>query len=615
MTVYRNGTASAPFAIHGFLSAHASMWRRIAAALLVSALAATSGPTAVMAQEAADTIAPESATQLEKRRLVTGKNWMVAAANPHAVRAGAAVLKKGGSAADALVAVQSVLGLTEPQSSGLGGGAFLVYWDARAERLTTLDGRETAPAAATPTLFQDEDGNPLKFFDAVVGGRSVGVPGTPGLLSEAHRRWGVLAWARLLDPAIALAEKGFAVSPRLAMLLERDARRLQSRAATRAYFFRDGKPLPVGTILKNPAYGETLRQFARQGDKAFYGGSIGDEIVAAVRSDETNPGVMQPDDLIAYRVKERKPVCAPYRGYEVCGMGPPSSGALTVGQILGLIAPFDLAAMGPDNAEAWRLIGDASRLAFADRARYMADADYVPMPVDGLVDAAYLEKRSAILKTGKALTQEQVSPGTPAWKHARLSPYRYADDQSIEFPSTSHISIVDAQGNIVSMTTTIENGFGSRLMAGGFLLNNELTDFSFRSHKDGVPVANRVEPGKRPRSSMSPTVVLKDGAPVIVIGSPGGSRIIGYVARTLIAMIDWNMDVQSAISAPHLVNRFGTFDIEKGTGAEALAPKLEALGFEIKVRELNSGLHGIAITADGLQGGADPRREGIVLAD
>ncbi len=586
--------------------------RRYAVAIAMVVGLGSSAP--LWAQEAADAVAPEAASGAQTRQLVRGKDWMVAAANPHAVRAGADMLRAGGSAADALVAVQTVLGLTEPQSSGLGGGAFLVYWEAKANRLLTLDARETAPAAATPRLFQDADGKPLKFFDAVVGGRSVGVPGTPKLLAHVHRRWGKLAWARVLAPATKLARKGFAVSPRLARLIARDAERLSSRPASAAYFFSDGKPLAVGSIRKNPAYARTLELFATQGERTFYEGEIGRDIVAAVRADAGNPGVMTLADLRNYRIVERPSVCAAYRGYAVCGMGPPSSGALTVGQILGTIAPYDIAGLGPDSAKAWRLIGDASRLAFADRARYMADSDFVPMPTKGLLAPDYLQKRAAMIATDRALTQEAVSPGAPTWEHAGLAPDQLADDQSLELPSTSHISIIDGEGNIISMTTTIENGFGSRVMAAGFLLNNELTDFSFKSHKDGVPIANRVEPGKRPRSSMSPTIVLKDGKPVIAIGSPGGSRIIGYVARTLIALIDWNMDIQSAISAPHLVNRFGTFDVEKGTAAESLAPKLEALGFPVKVRDLNSGLHGFVITPTGLEGGADPRREGIVIA-
>ncbi|MEM8732467.1 MAG: gamma-glutamyltransferase [Pseudomonadota bacterium] len=588
---------------------------KTAAAVILATLAMASGATA---QQAADSVAPEAPSAQvfasEEAAIsealaakaagqpVEAQSWMVTAANPLAAAAGARILEKGGSAADAMVAVQAVLGLVEPQSSGLGGGAFLVYWDAAEARLTTLDGRETAPLAARPTLFQDDQGEPLKFFDAVVGGRSVGTPGTPALMGKAHDMWGNLAWPELFDDAIALARDGFAVSPRLAGLVAGDAERLSRFASTAAYFLPDGEAVQTGDTLTNPAYADTLDLLARDGAQAFYTGALADEIVQTVTSAPGNPGVMSAVDLAIYQVIERAPVCQAYRSYEVCGMGPPSSGALTVGQILGVLGAQDLAGMGPDDPMAWRLIGDASRLAFADRGRYMADSDFVPVPVDGLLAPDYLAERAALLEGKRAL--ETVAPGTPEFDHA----LRWADDEALEFPSTSHISIVDGAGNVVSMTTTIENGFGSRLMVAGFLLNNELTDFSFRTHRDGVPIANRVEPGKRPRSSMSPTIVLENGAPVLAIGSPGGSRIIGYVAQALIAWADWGMDVQQAVAMPHRVNRFGTYDVE----TEALAPPLETLGYDVNVRALTSGLHAIEI-GETLQGGADPRREGIAL--
>jgi gamma-glutamyltranspeptidase/glutathione hydrolase len=563
------------------------------------------------AQEAADAVAPEGATGLivETSAPVTSENWMVAAANPLAAEAGANVLRNGGHAADAMVAVQTVLGLVEPQSSGLGGGAFLVYYDAATGAVTTLDGRETAPMAATPKLFLGDDGEPMQFFDAVVGGLSVGTPGTPMLMEEAHRRWGNLNWRSLFTDAIGHAENGFPVSLRLAMLVTEDQERLSSSEATAAYFLPDGQPLQKGATLRNQAYANTLRAIAAEGADAFYDGEIAEGIVATVRG-AAQPGVLSMDDLESYTVVERDAVCAPYRGAEVCGMGPPSSGALTVGQILGLLEGTDLAAMGPDSADAWRLIGDASRLAFADRGRYMADSDFVPVPTAGLIDPAYLAERATLLEGDMALTE--VDAGTPPFDHAAL---HWADDESIELPSTSHISIVDAAGNALSMTTTIENGFGSRLMApGGFLLNNELTDFSFRTHVDGVPIANRVEPGKRPRSSMAPTIVMQDGEPVLVIGSPGGSRIIGYVAKTIIAHMDWGLDVQRAVALPHLVNRFGTYDVEAGTSAEGLTTALTDMGFEVNARDLTSGLHVIAV-GETLQGGADPRREGVAIGE
>ncbi|MDQ0325054.1 gamma-glutamyltranspeptidase/glutathione hydrolase [Rhodopseudomonas julia] len=566
----------------------------------------------VSAQDVSDRIQPELATQVAEPATapVHAQNWMVAAANPLATEAGAQILRKGGSAIDAMVAVQLVLGLVEPQSSGLGGGAFLLYWDADAEELTTLDGRETAPSAATPKLFLDEIGEPLQFFDAVIGGRSVGVPGTPRLLEAAHKRWGTLAWPELFESAIRLAEDGFPVSPRLAGLVAEESESLARQETARAYFLDDLSAALAGDgLLKNEAYAATLKLLAANGADAFYKGPVAEDIVAAVRGFEANPGVMRLQDLKNYEVKAREPVCAAYRAYDVCGMGPPSSGGVTVGQILGLLARYDLTALGPESVATWRLIGDASRLAFADRGRYLADTDFVPAPIKGLLDPAYLQERAKLLEGEARL--EAAEPGEPQWDHA----FNYADGAAIEFPSTSHFVIVDRDGNVVSMTTTIENGFGSRLMVRGFLLNNELTDFSFKSQEDGRPVANRVESGKRPRSSMAPTIVLRDGAPVLAIGSPGGSRIIGYVAEALIAVLDWGMDVQAATALPHVVNRFGTFDLEAGTSAEDLQDGLEALGYQVEVSDLNSGLHAIAIGPDGLSGGADPRREGIAIGE
>ena len=577
----------------------------------------------LQAQQASDEVAPEVETALANKfedissevavslamkamgKPVLANDWMVVVANPHAAAAGARVLNEGGTAADAMVAVQAVLGLVEPQSSGLGGGAFLVWFDAESGELTTLDGRETAPLAATPSLFQTKDGDRLKFWDAVVGGRSVGVPGTPALMETAHKKWGRNAWGGLFTEAITLAESGFAVSPRLAGLVAGDAERLARFSDTADYFFRDGRPLPEGSWLTNLAYADVMRRLAIEGAGVIYSGDIGQAIVDTVQGAEDNPGVLSLTDLEIYKVKERPAVCAPFRRHQVCGMGPPSSGALTVGQILGLLDQFP--AGSPDDPQTLRLIGDASRLAFADRGRYMADSDFVPMPTNGLVSEDYLADRAKLLTGPNALNE--VAPGNPEYSHASL----WADDVSLELPSTSHISIVDSYGNALSMTTTIENGFGSRLMTNGFLLNNELTDFSFSSHLNGVPIANRVEPGKRPRSSMSPTIVLKDGLPNLVIGSPGGSRIIGYVVQAIIAHIDWGMNVQAAVSIPLAVNRFGTYDLEKGTSLDDMVEPLEAIGYKVNLRGLNSGLHAISVGKSTLSGGADPRREGIAL--
>ena len=577
--------------------------------VLLTLVAVCGLAAAASAQQAADSVEPEAASARAKAegRPVVAQDWMVVAAHPLASQAGADVLAAGGTAADAMVAVQAVLGLVEPQSSGLGGGAFLVWYDAASGQVTTLDGRETAPLAATPRLFQDASGEPLKFFEAVVGGRSVGAPGTPALMAQAHLRWGRSDWSGLLDPAIWLAEEGFAVSPRLATLVAGDAERLAVHPDTAAYFLPGGVPLAEGDTLRNPAYADTLRLFAQLGADGFYTGPVAESIVAAVQGAAGNPGVLDMVDLAIYRVKERAPVCAPYRFWQVCGMGPPSSGALAVGQILGMLQGHDLAALGPDNPESWRLIGDASRMAFADRGRYVADSDFVPVPVQGMLDPSYLQGRAILLAGDDALPE--VTPGTPDFDHTLL----WADGDTLEQPSTTHVSIVDSYGNVLSMTSTIENAFGARVMAGGFLLNNELTDFSFRSHDGGVPIANRVEPGKRPRSSMAPTIVMRDGVPVLAIGSPGGSSIIGYVAQALIAHLDWGMNVQQAVSMGHALNRFGVYDLEDGTDAAALAEPLQAMGYEVKIGAQTSGLHAIAITADGLQGGADPRREGVAL--
>ncbi len=561
------------------------------------------------AQQVSDNIIPETSVAQQPSQLVQGKQWMIATANHYASEAGAAMLRQGGNAIDAMVATQLVLGLVEPQSSGIGGGGFLVYWDNDNHQMTTFDGRETAPFAVTPRLFQDKEGRPLAFYDAVVGGRSVGTPGTIKLLWNSHQQYGQLEWKQLFQPAIKLAKNGFIVSPRLAALVAKDATHLQRWPVTKNYFFNNqGQPIQAGQKLINQPYADTLRKIADYGQKAFYQGDIAREIVNTVQNAVGNPGVLSSIDLASYKVKQRAPICAPYHQYQICGMGPPSSGALTLGQIMAMLNHYPLAKMGAKNINSWRLIGDASRLAFADRGRYMADSDYVPMPTKGLLDAAYIHQRAQLLATNKKLTT--VEAGSPPWDHASLQ----TTDEAIELPSTTHFAIVDRQGNVVSMTSTIENSFGSRLMVGGFLLNNELTDFSFRSHIDGKPIANRIEPGKRPRSSMAPTIVMHNNQPVLAIGSPGGSQIIGYIAKTLVAYIDWGMDLQQAINLPNINNRFGPFELEQNTSAAAWAPKFEQLGYKTAVKDLNSGIQAISITPKQLIGAADPRREGKVIA-
>lgn len=582
--------------------------RPIQSALFGIALALS---TTASAQQRSDTVAPEGPSGLAAHEVTRAATRMVVAANPLAAEAGLDVLRAGGSAADALVAVQTVLGLVEPQSSGIGGGAFLLWYDAATGAITSFDGRETAPMAADAGLFLGPDGAPLAFFDAVVGGRSVGTPGVPRLLETIHARAGKLPWADLFEPAIRLAEDGFAVSPRLNALIAADGDRLAGQPSTRAYFFdADGNPLAAGDTLRNPAYADSLRAIAQGGADAFYTGPLADAIVAAVQAHPGNPGLLEKRDLAAYRVIEREPVCQPYRGYDICGMGPPSSGGLTVGQILGMAASFDLAVLGPDDPVAWRIIGDATRLAFADRGLYMADPDHVRMPA-GLLDPDYLAARATLLRRDTALPPDGVEAGAPPWDKAELR----RQGVELEQPATTHLVIVDDDGNIASMTSSIENAFGARLMTGGFLLNNQLTDFSFEAEAGGTAVANRVEAGKRPRSSMSPTIVLRDGKPAFALGSPGGASIIPYVANTLIGLIDWGLDIRQAIARPHLVNRFGTYELERGTAAEAFAADLQALGYETAIRDQNSGLHGVAFVGGMIEGAADPRREGVALGD
>jgi gamma-glutamyltranspeptidase/glutathione hydrolase len=553
--------------------------------------------------------APEAATGRTAKTLGTAQRYMAAAANPLAAAAGREILRAGGSATDAAIAIQLVLNLVEPQSSGIGGGAFFVYWDEAGRQMTTLDGRETAPKAAKPERFLGADGKPMKFVDAVVGGRSVGVPGTVRLLEEAHKRWGKLPWAEVFAPAIKLAEEGFAISPRLNGLLAQE-QSLGKDARAAAYFYEaDGKPKPVGAILKNPAFAATLRAIAGRGADAFYEGAIAEDIVATVTGHATNPGDITLDDLAGYKVEERAPLCGRYRAYTLCGMGPPSSGAVAVQQILGMLETKDIARLGP-GAEAAHMFAEAGKLAFADRALYLGDPAFISVPTSGLIDEDYIRERARLISPDKAMAK--ASAGTPPNKRAFL----FAPSEGVE-NGTSHISVIDAAGNAVSMTTTIEDGFGSRLMTrGGFLLNNELTDFSFAPSEDGKPVANRVEPGKRPRSSMAPTIVFDAfGRLYAVTGSPGGSQIIGYVAKTLVALLDWKMDPQRAVDLANFGNRNGPTELEKGSEADNWKTALEAKGHEIRLIEMTSGIQAIVKTPEGYLGGADGRREGVAIGD
>jgi gamma-glutamyltranspeptidase/glutathione hydrolase len=540
---------------------------------------------------------------------VKAARQMVVAAHPLAAVAGRDVLAHGGSAVDAAVAMQMVLTLVEPQSSGIGGGGFLLSYDARSRKLETYDGRETAPAAAEPDMFLHADGSPMAFDEAVVGGLSVGVPGVLRMLELAHRRHGRLPWRTLFEPAIRLAEGGFPVSPRLHALLAADAHLKRIPAAAAYFYGADGMPHAVGSLLPNPALAQTLRLIGRRGVEVFYQGRIASDVASAVSTSPLQPAALTVEDLARYRAKIRTPVCAPYRRWRVCSMAPPSSGGIAVLQILRLLEPFDLAALEPGSVEAIHLISQASRLAFADRDRYVADPDVVAEATKELLSESYLRTRGQLIDTDRDMGK--ATAGTLREQTGWADPL-----PQVESLSTSQISVVDGEGNAISFTTTIEGPFGSRLFVDGFLLNNELTDFSFVPERDGRPVANRVEPGKRPRSSMAPTMVFdQEGRLVLVLGSPGGSSIIAYVAKTLIGVLDWGLDPQAAADLPNFANRNGATELEQGTTLEALAPALQAMGHEVKVAPMTSGLAVIAVTDGGLRGGADSRREGVVLGD
>ncbi len=553
--------------------------------------------------------APEPASGFNPKHAIGATRFILAAAHPLAVEAGYGVLQRGGTAIDAAVAMQMVLNLVEPQSSGIGGGAFILHYSAAEAKLTAYDGRETAPAAARADRFIGADGRPQKLLDAVVGGKSVGTPGALRALELAHARYGKLPWAELFEPAIRLASEGFPLSPRLHSLL--DWVRLPARdpAMRRMYYRDDDTPKPVGTLLKNPALADTLRKIAAQGARAFYEGEIARDIARKVRN-APNPGDLTEDDLAHYRAKQREPVCGPYRQWKVCGMPPPSSGGVAVLQVLGMLQRLAPDSLPSDPVRAAHLIAEAERLAYADRERYLADADFVPVPLAGLMASEYLGARAALVRPDRSLGR--ALPGTPPG--APLA--QLADDASPELASTSHLSIVDAEGNAVAMTTSIEFAFGSQQMVRGFLLNNQLTDFSFVAEQEGKPVANRIEPGKRPRSAMAPTMVFdRDGKLVLALGSAGGSAIINHVVKTLVAALDRNMDIQQAIDLPNFGSRNGPTELERGTAAANWAEPLRALGHEVRLIEMTSGVHGIQRTRAGWSGGADPRREGMAKGD
>lgn len=551
---------------------------------------------------------PEAATGYSVKPLAHARHFMLATANPLASEAGYQVLKQGGSATDAVIAAQLVLAVVEPQSSGLGGGAFMLHYQADTGDLQVYDSRETAPAAARADRFL-RGGKPIPFKEAVNNGRSVGTPGILRGLALAHRDHGKLPWKTLFAPAIALCEQGFAVSPRLHVLIEDERVELLKQPAAAHHFFdAGGRAWPVGHVLKNPEMAAVLHRVADEGPDAFYRGEIARDIVAAVRN-HPQPGDLSEADLADYRAVVRAPVCGRYRGYLLCGPPPPSSGPMTILQMLGELEQYPIGGMKPESLQAVHYFSEAGRLAYADRDFYEADPAFVHVPVAALLDPRYLRARGALIRPDRSMGRAQ--PGDPAGMlHAR------GQDDAFEVPSTSHLVAVDRDGNVVSMTTTIESAFGSKIMVHGFLLNNEMTDFS-SSYQDaqGRLVANRVEPGKRPRSAMSPMIVFRMGKPYLATGSPGGSTIINYVAKTLIAVIDWHMDIQQAVALPNMGSRNRATELEKGTGLVKLAPGLRALGHQVVETDFPSGLQGIVIGPDGLTGGADPRREGVALGD
>ena len=576
---------------------------------------------------------PEGSSGFTPKQITYTNRDMVAAANPLAVNAGVEILKNGGSAVDAAIAVQAVLTLVEPQSSGIGGGAFLMHYDNARNELIAFDGRETAPAQSTDKMFLTAQGTPLDFGNAVNGGLAVGTPGALRMLEAAHKKYGKLTWETLFAPALKLSREGFPISPRLFTLLETNAG-LRTQQPAASYFYQTDPsdanklvPKPVGTLLKNPELAGSLELIATKGAAALYTGPLAQAIVDKVRNHPTNPGRLSMEDMANYQHKERQAVCGSYRiKFRVCGMPMPSSGGTSVAMVLGILDQFDVAALKPNTVESVHLISEAYRLVYADRALYMADSDFVPVPVAGLLKPEYLTARAHLINPAKSMGVPVA--GVPEGVVASVGM-----DNSLALPSTSHIAIVDSEGNAVSMTTSIENVFGSFQMVGGFLLNNQLTDFSFQpTDLNGKPIANRVQPGKRPRSSMSPTIVFNDKNEVeMIIGSPGGSNIIQYVAKTLVGVIDWKLNIQQAINLPNFgAQASAVTSLERLTSATALEDGLKARGHTVSIVDINSGLHGITFNgrhADGSfgafaqgvdkkwAGGADPRREGIAAGN
>lgn len=547
---------------------------------------------------------PEAATGIDQKARVEAKSFMVAAANPHAANAGKRIIEQGGSAIDAAIAVQAMLTLVEPQSSGIGGGAFILYWDNTSKQLYTFDGREVAPKKAHANIFM-QNGQSMKWRDAVVGGNSVGVPGVLKALEKAHMQFGKLPWNALFDDSIKLSNDGFEVSERLAKLLAYDLHPgLNKFADSNTYFKPNGEALSAGFLRKNPKLANSLALIAKQGSQAFYKGPLAEKMAIAVQNADINPGLLDVQDLSDYEAIARQPMCNPYRNYKICSMAPPSSGGVSVYQILKALEKFDLKKYAPDSAEFVHLFTQSTSLAFADRAHYIADLDFLDMSAEPLVSSQYIAQRANKISLDTKF--EKATPGMP------FVNAQFGKDNAYELDSTSHVSIIDKQGNALSMTSSIEFMFGSGIMVEGFLLNNQLTDFSLNPIKDDKIVLNAVAPMKRPRSAMSPTMVFDENDELIlVLGSPGGSRIINYVAQTLINVLDFDMEIQQAIDFPRISNRNGSTALEKGSQLVDLKASLESKGHQVRVVDLNSGLHGIQFKNGYMLGGADPRREGI----
>ena len=528
---------------------------------------------------------------------------VTSSADPRVTDAGMEMLRQGGSAADAAMAMMLTLTVVEPQSSGIGGGGFLLYQDNAKGILSTINGRETAPAAATSDRFVGPDGKPLGFLEAFQGGRSVGVPGNVQLMAQAHQKWGKLPWATIFKPAIRLSQKGFIVNKTLESRLATIQGLWPNFDEARTTYWRDGKPLKAGMTFKNPKLAATLALLAKKGPDAFYTGPIASQIVHAVTTSKLSPGDITMTDLAQYRAKEQQAVCAPYRVYVVCGMAPPSSGATTVLQILGTLQRFDLKAMGKDSPQSWYLIGQAMQLAYADREKYLGDDAFVKVPVAGLLNPEYIKERSALIDPEKA--RADYPAGNPPGAAPRTAAI------SSEVAGTTHFTAVDKNGNIANMTSTIEGPFGSQLMAGGFFLNNELTDFTFAPEKDGAPVANRVVGGKRPLSSMAPTVVFdRDGRAVLALGSAGGKRIIMHVTKTLIGVIDFGLPLQQAIDLPNIYFGGGGLEVEQNSMLSAMADGLGKFGQKVRPVDLGSKVNGAQRIGNSWTGAADPRSEG-----